>query len=168
MKRHWHLAEAVGGLLKRWTGEKPLREQRVPTWDRPRQNPEPGEDPLERAVLDIEYTEANVRRWIDVTARNPAAGTTADRQRAARRAGEAGRRAERAKHDRYPGEQLTALVVELPGRLGGEARQWLKLLVRTHLPQDRWPHELNRAYKVLSCTVQSQLARQLRSAAGLH
>ena len=167
MRRHWHLAEASAGLLKRWTGEKPLREQRVPTWDRQRQNPEPGEDPLERAVLDIEYTEANERQWIDVTARNPAAGDSADRRRAARKAGEAARRAERGKHERYPGEHLTALVVELPGRLGGEARQWLKQMVRSHLPQDCWTHELTRAYKVLSCTVQSHLARQLRSAAGL-
>ena len=166
MRRHWHLAEATAGLLKRWTGDKPLREQRVPTWDRPRRNLQPGDDPLERAVLDIEFTEANERRWIDVTARSPAAGELADRRRAARKPGEAARRAERHKHERYPGEQLTALVVELPGRLGGEARQWLKQMVRTHLPEDRWTHELGRAYKVLSCTVQSQLARQLRSAAG--
>ena len=121
---------------------------------------------MERAILDVEYTDTNERRWIDVTARNPAAGEPADRQRAARRPGEAARRAERKKHDRYPGEQLTALVVELPGRLGGEARLWLKQMVRAHLPEDRWTHELSRAYKVLSCTVQSQLARQLRSAAG--
>ena len=166
MVRHFHLANATAGLLKRWTNQAPLLEQRVPTWDRPRRNPRSGEDPLERAVLDIEYTEQNERRWIDVTVRHPAAGTAADCARAGRKPGEAARRAERGKHERYPGSQLTAFAVELPGRLGGEARQWLKHQVQ-QLPEDTWTHELNRAYKVLSCTVQSFAARQLRKASGL-
>ena len=57
-------------------------------------------------------------------------------------------------------------MVELPGRLGGEAREWLKLQVR-QLPADTWTHELTRAYKTVSCTVQSFMARQLRAASGL-
>ena len=166
IRRHGHLAKANAGLLKRWTGEAPLLEQRVTSWDRPRRNPRPHEDPLERAVLDIEYTDGAQRRWIDVTTRHPAAGTDADARAAARKAGEASRRAERAKHERYPGPQLTAFVVELPGRLGGEARLWLKQQVQK-LPRDLWTTELNRAYKVISCTMQSQVALQLRSAAGL-
>ena len=117
-------------------------------------------------MLDIEYTTGNERRWIDVSLRHPAAGTDADRTRAARKAGEAARRAERTKHDRYPGEALTAFAVELPGRLGGEAREWLKQQVR-QLPQDTWTHELNRAYKALSCSLQSWVARQLRASSGL-
>jgi len=166
MLRHDHLARANAGLLKRWTGQQPLLEQRVPAWDRPRQRPRPGEDPLERAILDIEYTDGNERRWIDVSVRHPAAGTDADRARAARKPGEAARRAERTKHERYPGEQLTAFAVELPGRLGAEAKAWLKQQVR-RLPSDTQTHELNRAYKALSCSVQSWMARQLRAASGL-
>ena len=165
LRRAW-LAKAVAGLLKRWTNQEPLLEQRVPAWDRQRQRPRPGEDPLERAVLDVEYTAASERRWIDVSVRHPAAGTEADATRAARKPGEAARRAERTKHERYPGEHLKAFIVELPGRLGGEAREWLKQQVR-HLPPDNWTRELNRAYKVVSCSVQSWMARQLRSASGL-
>ena len=118
MVRHAWYAKTAAGLLKRWTKQEPLLEQRVTTWDRPRQRPRPGDDPLERAVLDIEYTTGNERRWIDVSLRHPAAGTEADRTRAARKAREAARRAERTKHERYPGEALTAFAVELPGRLG--------------------------------------------------
>lgn len=165
IRRHFHLAAACAGLLKRYTGQAALLEQRVPTWDRQRQNPRHGEDSLERAVLDIEYTHLTERRWVDVSVRHPAAGTLADRVAASRRPGEASRRAERAKHERYPGQQLTAFVVELPGRLGGEARQWLKQLVM-QLPSDLQLREFARAYKVISCTVQSQLALQLRRASG--
>ena len=74
------------------------------------------------------------------------------RRRAAREPGEAARRAERQKHERYPGPELTAFVVELPGRLGGEARQWLKERVQ-QLSEDMWTHETNRAYMVLICSV---------------
>ena len=86
--------------------------------------------------------------------------------RAARKPGEAARRAERTKHERYPGEALTAFAVELPGRLGAEAREWLKQQVR-QLPSDTWTQELNRAYKVLSCSLQTWMARQLRASSGL-
>jgi len=164
---HDDTGRALAALLKRWTGQAALLNQRVPAWDRPRQNLRPGEDPLERALLDVEYTDELERRWIDVTVRHPAAGNAAHVAAAARRAGEASRRAERTKHERYPGPQLTAFAVELPGRLGGEARLWLRQQVRKHVPTDKWTHEVNRAYKVLSCTVQSQMARQLRSASGL-
>ena len=166
MVRHAWYAKAAAGLLKRWTNQEPQLEQRVPTWDRPRRRPRPGDDPLERAVLDIEYTTGNERRWIDVSVRHPAAGTEADRTRAARKPGEAARRAERTKHERYPGEALTAFAVELPGRLGAEAREWLKQQVR-QLPSDTWTQELNRAYKVLSCSLQTWMARQLRASSGL-
>ena len=166
LRRHGHLAKANAALLKRWTGQAALLEQRVPTWDRQRRNPRPDQDPVERAVLDIEYVDGSERRWIDVTPRHPSAGTAADALAAARKPGEASRRAERQKHERYPGPQLTAFVVELAGRLGGEARLWLRRQVLA-LPQDLRAAELSRAYKVVSCTVQSQLALQLRKASGL-
>ena len=37
LRRHSRLEQAVGGLIKRWTLQKPLFEQRVPTWDRRKQ-----------------------------------------------------------------------------------------------------------------------------------
>ena len=116
--------------------------------------------------MDIEHSEENQRRWVDVSVRHPAAGSAPDVARAARRAGEAARRGERAKHERYPGPALTAFIVELPGQLGGEARQWLMEQVQ-RLPEDLWVTELAHAYKAISCAVQSQMARQLRAAAGL-
>ena len=166
MRRHGHVARAVGSLAARWTHSTPLYEQRVPAWDRPRVRSRVNEDPVERAVLDVEYDDADGRRWIDVTIRHPAAGDAAAVYAASRRPGEAARRAEREKHHRYPGDRLTAFAVETTGRLGGEARQWLKAHVR-ELPEDAQKAELARAYKAVSCAVQRQVAQQLRKAAGL-
>ena len=166
VKRHGGVARAAGSLAGRWSHSTPLYEQRVPTWDRARR-PRPGQDAvLERAILDVEYDDTDGRRWLDVTVRHPAAGDEPAVRAAARRPGEAARRAERAKHARYPGERLTAFAVETGGRLGGEARAWLLSHVR-ELPEDAQPAELARAYQVLSCALQRQLAQQLRRAAGL-
>ena len=166
MLRHNKVNKAVGGLLTRWRHCTPLFEQRVPTWDRPRRNPAPNEDPTERAVLDLEYGAEGGRHWLDVTVRHPAAGDAAAVLGASRKDGEATRRAERCKHERYPGSQLTALAFETPGRLGAEARLWLLSEVRQLRP-DTQAAELARAYKVLSNALQTEVVRQLRRAAGL-
>ena len=163
--RHTRLQRAVGGLVVRWRGTRPLYEQRVPTWDRPsRRRSEQGR--TEQAVLDIEYIDDDGRRWIDVTVRHPCAGDENTVRLAARKDGEASRRAEREKHERYPGPRLTPFAVETPGRLGAEARLWLLTQVRA-LPTEQQSKELMRAYKVVSCAVQAETARQLRRAAGL-
>jgi hypothetical protein len=168
--RHNRVAKAVGGLVLRWRGVAPLFEQRVPTWDRPRrteQGPGEAEDSTERAILDVEYAAEEGRRWIDVTVRHPNAGDRAAVLAACRRDGEATRRAERSKHQRYPGAQLTAFALETPGRVGAEAKAWLLHEVR-QLPADTQTKELARAYKVVSCALQTEVVRQLRRAAGLH
>ena len=161
LARHGGLNRRVAGLLHRWRGERPLLEQRVPTWDRRRPDGQ-----LERAILDLEYQEDDGARWLDVSVRHPAAGTQAELHVAARRDGEASRRGEREKHARYPGARLTPFVLEAGGRLGAEARLWLLGQVR-RLPEDQQPRELARAYKVLFCGLQAATARQLRKAAGL-
>ena len=101
-----------------------------------------------------------------MTVRHPSAGNASEVATAGRRPGEAARRAEREKHERYPGPELVAFAAELPGRLGAEARSWLKQQVRK-LPEDLWTSELTRAYKAVSCAVQTQAALQLRRSHGL-
>ena len=103
---------------------------------------------------------------IYVTVRQPAAGPDSFTRTAAKKDGEASRRAEREKHERYPGPQLTPFAVETPGRIGAEARFWLLAQVR-ELPTDMQDYELNRAYRAISCAVQSECAKQLRKAACL-
>ena len=120
----------------------------------------------EQAVLDIRYQDLDGRRWVDVSVRHPGAGNASEVSAAAGRDGEAARRGERAKHTRYPGDRLTAFVVESSGRVGGEARRGL-LRHCCDLPEDLRTAERSRAYKVVSCCVQAQVARQLREAAGL-
>ena len=165
LARHERLNRAVGGLLLRWRAVAPLYNQRVPHWDRPSRRPG-HQGTIEHAELDLEYADEDGRRWIDVTVRHPAAGDAAAVRSAARRDGEAGRKAERAKHDRYPGDRLTAFVVETPGRIGAEARSWLLAQARS-LPEDEQARKLTCAYKIVSCAVQSQCAMQLRKAAGM-
>ena len=67
MTKHTRLESAVCGIISRWTLQKPLRNQRVPTWDR-QVNSAAGSR-TEAAILDIEYTDAGARRWVDVTVR---------------------------------------------------------------------------------------------------
>ena len=164
LKRHNRLKKVIGSLVKRWTQQEPLYEQRVPAWDRARRSS--GGANVELAILDIEYSEDGGRRWIDVTVRQSAAGPDAATRAAAKKDGEATRRAEREKHVRYPGQQLTPFAVETPGRIGAEARFWLLAMVR-ELPADIQSSELSRAYRAISCAVQSEAAKQLRRAAGL-
>ena len=117
-------------------------------------------------MLDNECATEDGRRWIDVTVRHPAAGDGSAVRAASRKEGELAGRAERSKHERYPGQQLTAFAVEVGGRLGGEARAFLLAETR-QLPKDLQAKELQRAYKVVSCALQTEVARQLRKAAGL-
>ena len=166
LERHGRVAKAVGGLVKHWRQVTPLYEQRVPDWDRPRRNPAANEDPIERAILDVEYATEGGRCWIDVTVRHPAAGDESAVRSAGRRDGEASRRAERAKHERYPGPQLVPFALETPGRMGAEATAWLLAKAR-RLPTDMQSAEMTRAYKVLSCALQTEVVRQLRRAAGI-
>ena len=138
----------------------------MPSWDRERRRSSASDDPLERAILDIEFAEANELRWIDVSVRHPAAGAATELLSWTRRAGEATRRGEREKRERYPGNQRTTSVVEVLGRLGGEARPWV-FQVQELLREDLWAVELARDYKTASWVVQSRQALQLRAASGL-
>ena len=164
MSRHNRLKRAIGGLIKRWCHQEPRYEQRVPAWDR--QSRSNGSSSTEHAILDIEYSDEHGTRWIDVTVRHPAAGGQPALRNAATRDGEASRRGEREKHTRYPGNNLIPFVVETPGRIGAEGRFWLLAQVRC-LPDDMQSKELDRAYRVISCAIQSEVSKQLRRAAGL-
>ena len=101
-----------------------------------------------------------------MTVRHPGAGDAAAVRPASRKDGEATRRAERCKHERYPGQQLTAFALETPGRVGAEARPWLLSEVR-QLPPDTQTAVLARAYKAISNALMTEVVRQLLRAAGL-
>lgn len=61
---------------------------------------------------------------------------------------------------------MVPFIVETPGRIGAEARFWLLQQIR-QLPEDMQAAELDRAYRIISCVVQSEAAKQLRKAAAL-
>ena len=166
VRRHKRVITGVGSLVTRWTLAPPLEEQRVPSWDRPTRSRQPGRDAIERAILDLEYEDTDGRIWMDISIRHSAAGNHSELSVAAKRDGEAARRGEREKHIRYPGDRLVPFVLESGGRVGAEARQWLKHHIEA-LPGDVQHTERTRAYKLISCALQGQIARQLRKAAGL-
>ena len=77
------------------------------------------------------------------------------------------RTAEREKHARYPSNNLVAFAVEGCGRLGAEARNWLRTGASGQ-PGDVQLQELTRAHRVISAAVQGETARALRASAGFH
>ena len=121
---------------------------------------------MEYARLDVAVPLLCGRQLIDVTIRQGAAGSAAARLKASKKDGLPSRRAEREKHARYPTDQLVAFAVEGCGRLGGEARAWLKAGAHSQLG-DIQVSELTRAHRVVSAAVQGETARVLRAAAGL-
>ena len=94
------------------------------------------------------------------------AGSGAAVRAAAKKDGVPSTRAEQEKHARYPVSGLVAFAVEGCGRLGGEARSWLRIGAAVQ-PEDTQVRELTRAHRVISAVVQGQTARAMRLAAVL-
>ena len=161
LTKHGRTARAVAGLARRWYDLEPGLEQRIPELDRQR-----ADGSTEQARLDVAVPLLSGRQLIDVTIRQGAAGNAAARLQASKKDGVPSRRAEREKHSRYPTNELVAFAVEGCGRLGGEARAWLKKGAYSQLG-DLQVAELTRAHRVISAAVQGETARALRAAAGL-
>jgi len=161
LRKHGGLARAVGGLGRRWYVVEPLYEQRIPELDKMLPNGE-----LLTARLDVVMHLLSGRQLIDVTVRQGAAGSAAARAAAAKRDGVPSRTAEQEKHTRYPTNSLVAFAVEGCGRLGAEARAWLRMGAGGQ-PDDVQVYELSRAHRVISAAVQGETARALRTSAGL-
>ena len=161
LKRHTGLEKAVAGLARRWHGVEPKLEQHITELDT--QN---ADGTTRRAVLDVVVPCIGGRQLIDVTVRQGDAGTPAAVRAAAAKDGLPSTRAEQEKHARYPAPGLVAFVVEGCGRLGGEARSWLRIGASMQ-PADLQVRELTRAHRVISAVVQGQTARALRVSAGL-
>ena len=161
LRKHGRLARAVAGLARRWYDAAPSLEQRIPELDYRKPD-----GSIKHAIMDIVVPFLGRRELIDVTVRQGAAGSAEHRLAASRRDGVPSRRAEQKKHARYPTRELVAFAVEGCGRLGGEARAWLKRGAYSQLG-DFQVAELTRAHRVVSAAVQGETARALRAAAGL-
>ena len=161
LKRHTGLEKAVAGLARRWFDVEPLTEQRITELDQ--NNPD---GTIRRAVLDVVVPFLSERQLIDVTVRQGDAGSGAAVRAAAKKDGVPSTRAEQEKHARYPVSGLVAFAVEGCGRLGGEARSWLRIGAAVQ-PEDTQVRELTRAHRVISAVVHGQTSRAMRLAAGL-
>ena len=161
LRKHGRLARAVAGLARRWDDVDPSLEQRIPELDYQK-----ADGTVKHAIMDVVVPHISGRELIDVTVRQGAAGSTTARRAASRRDGFPSRTAEQKKHSRYPTPELVAFAVEGCGRLGGEARAWLKKGAYSQLG-DVQVAELTRAHRIISAAVQGETARALRAAAGL-
>ena len=161
LKRHAGLEKAVAGLARRWHDVEPQLEQHLPELDQ--QN---ADGTTRRAVMDVVVPFIGGRQLIDVTVRQGDAGTRTAVRAAAAKDGVPSSRAEQEKHARYPVPELVAFAAEGCGRLGGEARSWLRIGA-SRQPADLQVRELTRAHRVISAVVQGQTARALRASAGL-
>jgi len=161
LKRHTGLEKAVAGLARRWYDVEPRLEQHITELDQ--QN---ADGTTRRAVLDVVLPFIGGQQLIDVTVRQGDAGTPAAVRAAAAKDGLPSTRAEQEKHARYPAPGLVAFAVKGCGRLGGEARSWLRIGAAIQ-PDDMQIKELTRAHRVISAVVQGQTARALRASVGL-
>ena len=154
---------AVRDFLARWVQERVdstvLTEQIVSQWARKH-----GEL-VEQAQLDVTWNQPGRKHCIDVVLVAPDDGSEAVERVRADRPGLAAKRAEEAKHRRYPTAhgtpRLTPFAIEHMGRVGDEARTWLRELVRR---TDEDPHgsvDSVAFWQGLSAVVQSACVEQL-------
>ena len=114
------LKEAMGEWVGEQVGKELVQfEQRVPRWDRMKNNK------VERAILDITLVHGGKTCYIDVSVTDAlAAGRSSLRVRATT-AGVPARDREKEKHTRYPGNDLIPAAVESGGRMGDEGLAFL-------------------------------------------
>jgi len=175
---HDSIADWLALLINRWTGQRALREQVVPAWNRPKKVR--GEivtevvdgvrvPKMELARLDVSfYATDGHYTHVDVTVPTVETVQVAKRRQRAHADGAAAADAEADKHRRYraasnPTEPLVAFAVEARGRLGREARQLLQALAPAGPSRGA---ELHRAYSELSTLVQLRSATLLLAAEG--
>ena len=95
---------------------------------------------------------------LDITIVSPLAGSSDFLHACARRDGHAARRAAVGKRLKYDSPDLLPFAVETGGRLGTEARAFLRLLSAQAPDPEK---ELGFLYRAVSVMVQSGVARQM-------
>ena len=172
---HDAIRDWLAAWIEGFTGRSAETEQFVPAWDRPAVDghgqpelDEQGHPKVERARLDVAFTDSEGRRCFVDVAVTSAATTSA--QNRAKRAGEDGAAAAdmvRSKRSKYPAAKspntpLVPFVVEALGRLSPEAQGLLNAIA----PEDKALRSvvLRRAKQSLSVLVQTRLADLLLSA----
>jgi hypothetical protein len=118
------------------------------------------EGQIGQACMDLIAQDGVQRFLVDVTVVSPYAGDASFRAACARRDGHAARRAAIHKRSKYLTEDLVPFALETGGRLGADARAFVKRLA-SHA--DSSTMEAQYAYKALLVTLQDGSAKQLLS-----
>ena len=114
-----------------------------------------------KAILDFVYTdpeEGEVCIDISVTETTCLAGNASRANFVARR--------EREKHNRYPGPELTPVVLDTRGRWGHEALTWVKRVCRLTNVENYNDAVADLQY-VMSCALQTMVANQIITASSV-
>ena len=125
----------------------------------------PVDDEFPQGRLDVTFSDAGQRHWLDVAIPSATSGADAGRPGRARVDGHAAREAERNKRRRYNG-QATPFVVELDGRPGAAARALLTRFAKQD--GDCGPSaDVDQAWRAISTRVQASGAEQEAAAYGV-
>ena len=154
-RRHDNFRDEAADLQKARTRRPALTEQYVAHWS----------TPTRHARLDVVTSDSLGRdEYIDVAVVHPLSAEAF--QGATAKDGSAAEREEQDKHKRYPGPFLTPAVLEVLGRPGEAAQQWLRSL-HVDCPLDKRALLTQEAWQRLACTVQRGNAAMLASAGEL-
>ena len=150
--RHDGVVRCLGQLMARNLDPRPRLEQIIPELARP----VPGQ--VEQARLDIVGHDGASRVLVDVVVVSALAGDSSFRRACARRDAHVARRAEIAKRARYSSGDLVPFALETGGRLGTEARAFLRKCAEA---SDEPLREILYLQRAVSSVLQSGIAQQL-------
>ena len=155
MVRHDAIVRLLESFAKRRADPKPYLEQVVPQL----QVVVSGQ--VGTARLEVITHIGSCRHLVDVTVVSPFAGSDAFRAVCSRRDGYAARRASVSKRTKYDQADLVPFAIETGGRLGADARSFLRKLA-AEAPDPT--AELTYMYWAVSALLQDGVARQFRVA----
>ena len=152
MMRHDALVRCIAQLSSRNLDPRPALEQIIPELARPVAGQ------IGQARLDVVAYDGAARSLIDVVVVSVLAGDDSFRRACARRDGHAARRAEIAKRDRYTSQDLVPFALETCGRLGADARAFVRKLSEA---AEEPVKEAQYIYRAISSVLQNSVAQQL-------
>ena len=161
-RRHDAVARVLAGIQSDVFEVASHFNQATPQWDHQKANGE-----WERAYMDLVYTDHQGQpQYVDVALVSAVAGSTDVVLKASRKDGAAAARATERKHDRY-GPEVWAFVLELGGRPGREAREWVARVLEQSSSNPTYPTTYGTdIWSRISCVAQKHIALQLKRAVG--
>ena len=150
---HNAVRDVMAKWIKQRTGRPVEKDIPVPHWDTPQQ----------KAVLDGSWNGETGRVYLDVSLVEPNARVGAQNRRQLKTIGTELATRERAKHRRYPGAGLVAMVMNGCGRMGSELEGFIQKMLKD-VPKEEKGQETAIIRQRLSVAVQRSKAEAMLAA----